>query len=457
MNADLKYLAVPLPEDVLKLKGYGDLDRLNRVIDRKLARDIPFALRQRLLLEKEILAMWPKSYPHNQEAALQKMRECFGADFTEQELEDLRDDDIVEWAYLNGEIHYKNNFLYNLIKTRPAYEARIVPALREKYRYKQDHARMLDDVIRRMKQDQSIRVRFRIRSTMTLDPVPGREGQQVYAHLPLPVEYAQVKNFKLLALSHPDCAVVAPPDFPQRTVCFHAEPDRPFYVEYSYENHLRYIDPDPAKAVASPDYSEYTVVRPPHIAFTPYLRMLCEEIVGEEKNPLLKARKIYDFITTKMIYSFMRPYMTMPNVPEYGASSLKGDCGVQALLFITLCRIASIPARWQAGLEVCPLDVGCHDWAMFFVAPFGWMFCDPSFGGSAFRMGDPERWNYYFGNLDPYRMPANSEYQHDFYVPFKNLRYDPYDNQDGEAEFEDATVPSDAVHTLHEALEIETI
>lgn len=457
MRYDLKYLAVPLPEDVAKLKGYGDLERLNRVIDRKLQKDIPYALRQRLLLEKEILALWPRSYPHTQAEALRQLRETFGADFSEQELEDLRDDDAVEWAYLNGEIRYKNNFLYNLIKTRSAYEARIVPALRDKYRYKRDHARMLDGVIERMKRDQSMRVRFHVRSEMTFDPVPGREGQKVYAHLPLPVEYAQVCNFRLLSLSHPKDATVAPPDFPQRTVCFHAVPDRPFAVEYSYENFLRYHDPDPAQAVEAVIDSEDTRERPPHIAFTPYLRMLCGEIVGEETNPLLKTRRIYDFITTKMIYSFLRPYMTMPNATEYGASSMKGDCGVQALLFITLCRIAGVPARWQAGLEMSPMDVGCHDWAMFFVAPFGWMHCDPSFGGSAYRMGDMDRWNFYFCNLDPYRMPANSEYQHDFFVPFKSLRYDPYDNQDGEAEYEDGPVPSPAIHTRHEALKIETL
>ena len=454
MRYDLKYLAVPLPEDVIKLKGFGDLERLNRVIDKKLGKDIPYALRQRLLLEKEILALWPKAYPHDRAEALRQLRECFG-EFSEEELDELQDEDAVEWAYLNGEIHYKNNFLYNLIKTRTAFEERIVPAMREKYRYKQDSAQMLNALIADFKQKGTLRAKIHLRTTMTIDPVPGREGEKVYVHLPLPIEYAQVRNFKLLSLSHPEDAIIAPTDFPQRTVCFHAVPDRPFSVEYTYENWMEYNQPDPDKVISSPIESAETQERPPHIVFTPYLRMLCEEIVGDEKNPLLTARKIYDFITTKMIYSFMRPYMTMPMVPEYGASSLKADCGVQALLFITLCRIAGIPACWQAGLEVNPLDVGAHDWARFYIAPYGWLFCDPSFGGSAYRMGDMDRWNFYFGNLDPYRLPASSEYQHDFYVPFRNLRYDPYDNQDGEAEYEDATVPHAAIHTKHEALSIE--
>lgn len=457
MHYDLKYLAVPLPEDVIKLKGYGDLERLNRVIDLKLAKEIPEALRQRLLLEKEILALWPKAYPHDQAEAMRQLRACFGEDFSEAELDRLRDEDAVEWAFLNGEIHYKNNFLYNLIKTRTQYEERIVPAMRQKYRYKQDNARMLNELIHRFKEEKSLRARIHMRLSMSIDPVPGRKGQKVYAHLPLPIEYAQVKYFQILSLSHPEDAVIAPPDFPQRTVCFHAVPDKPFSVEYIYENHMVYQQPDPAEVreITPEDFRNDLAERPPHVVFTPYLRMLCEEIVGDETNPLLQARRIYDFITTKMIYSFMRSYLTMPNVPEYGATSLKADCGVQALLFITLCRYAGIPARWQAGLEVSPLDVGDHDWAQFYIAPYGWLFCDPSFGGSAYRMGDMERWNFYFGNLDPFRLPANSEYQHDFYVPFRNLRHDPYDNQDGEAEYEDTPVPYQAIDSRHEAVSIE--
>ncbi len=450
MRYDLKCLAVPLPEDVLKLKYYGDVDRLNRVIDRKLEKDIPWALKERLRLEKEIMALWPRAYPHDEEKALALLRDCFG-DFTKEELDSLRDDDAVEWAYINGEVKYKNNFLGNLIKTRPAYAKRVQdPKRSEDARAKEQ---MLNETMARMKKNGALNARFHFRTEMRVAPPENRTNQPVWVNLPVPMEYAQVKNFQLLKVSHED-AVLAPSEHPHRTVCFHAAPDRPFSVEYVYETHMRYNDPDP-EMVSPQQPSFYTEEYAPHIVFTPYLRMLCAEIVGDETNPLRKARKIYDFITTKMIYSFMRAYMTMPNVPEYGASSMKGDCGVQALLFITLCRIAGVPARWQSGLYTAPDDVGAHDWAQFYVAPFGWLFADPSFGGSAFRHGNEERWNFYFGNLDPYRMPANAEYQHDFYVPSRHLRYDPYDNQDGEAEWDDAPVPVRLTDTDHEVISME--
>ena len=76
----------------------------------------------------------------------------------------------------------------------------------------------------------------------------------------------------------------------------------------------------------------------------------------------------------------------------------------------------------------------------FYIAPYGWLFADPSFGGSAHRMGDSERNDFYFGNLDPFRMAANSELQADFDPPKTQLRIDPFDNQRGEAEYADVGI-----------------
>ena len=53
---------------------------------------------------------------------------------------------------------------------------------------------------------------------------------------------------------------------------------------------------------------------------------------------------------------------------------------MQALLFITLCRMSGIPARWQSGLYATEFYTGCHDWAQFYIEPYGWVFADPSFG-----------------------------------------------------------------------------
>ena len=62
-----------------------------------------------------------------------------------------------------------------------------------------------------------------------------------------------------------------------------------------------------------------------------------------------------------------------------------------------------------------------------------------------------------FGHLDPFRMPANSEYQYDLYPPKQFIRQDPYDNQTGEAEFEDRGLYLDEYDLHLEVLEIKKV
>lgn len=248
-------------------------------------------------------------------------------------------------------------------------------------------------------------------------------------------------------------------DYKQRTVYFEeniTDNNREFSVEYSYKSTVNYVELKPEEVSdIQPDFEINEL--PPHIMFTPYIRELCKEIVKDEKNPLIKAKKIYEFVTTKVKYSFVREYFTIENIAEYAGLNLKGDCGVQAILFITLCRCAGIPAKWQSGLFASPLSVGCHDWAQFYIAPYGWLFADPSFGGSAYRKGDKERWKFYFGNIDPFRMVANSEFQYELYPSKKFLRIDPYDNQRGEAEYEHMGLGKEALEVTRETIEFKEL
>lgn len=92
-----------------------------------------------------------------------------------------------------------------------------------------------------------------------------------------------------------------------------------------------------------------------------------------------------------------------------------------------------------------------------YVNRYGWVFADPSFGGSAWRAGEKERWNYYFGNLDIFRMPANSEIQKEFMPEKKWLRIDPIDNQRGEFEYEDHGLRFSQLEVSQELISMEDI
>lgn len=432
MLSDLSYLSYPLPPDVQRLFEAGDFARMERVIKRRLNDpSTPKCLADRLRFQLDIAREIPAAYPHTRASLLAQLKERVRG-FTEDELEALRDDGTLDWRYIGGEVFFKDNCISNLFKTRSEYAERAVdPLVRESASRR---SAQLNAVISKMKAQGGIRARFELHEEMTVRSDRLTPGETLRIHLPLPVVHAQVASAALLSTSHP-AVYIAPEDEPHRTVYFELpyEPGMRVSAELSYEIDARYISPDP-EAVSPEQPTFDTQEQPPHVVFTPYLRALAKEIVGDETNPLKKARRIYDFITTKAVYRFMPPYLTVTNIPEYFASGLRGDCGVQALTFITLCRLCGIPARWQAGLATEPASAGNHDWARFYVAPYGWLFADCSFGGSAYRAGELERWNFYFGNLEPWRLPLCSDYQQELNPPRRFLRRDPYDNQNGEVE-----------------------
>lgn len=430
---DIKALSVPLPEDIMKKKWAGDLTGALAAIDFRLTQHLPRMLEDRLRLEREILLRLPTQYPYTKKQAIAKMQELV-PDFTEAELDSLDLSGKIDFIYINGEKRYFVRFHRTLVKAVPEMMARAGTG-------PNPHSQHLDPLIARMKEKGSLGARIRIRGELTLEDAAFIPGETYRVHLPLPQQGAAQSQIKVLACD-PSPVAIAPEDSIARTVYFEKtlKENRPFSVEYEYVSRMVYADlskPAPS-APLYPDAPEPTSQdlspEEPCLLFTPYLKDLARELRGGEKDPLKAARKFYDFVTTQVKYSFVRDYFQIPHLGEYAAVNLKGDCGIQALLFILLCRISGIPARWQSGLAVEPDYVGSHDWAQFYVEGWGWLFCDCSYGGGAWRNGNIERWNFYFGNLEPMRMAANSLYAAPFDFPKEHIRIDPYDNQSGEME-----------------------
>lgn len=448
---NVEYLKTNLPEDILKLKAYGDFKGAQRVIDLKLGKKLPEALAKRLEIEKVILVELEKQYTYSYEDALKKLHEKI-KDFEDEELARLKDEGFADWIFIDGKVKFQNRFFENIIKTCPDMSERLIDKGEAEDRSVQ--MKLLDDTIEEMEDKGSKAYFIHIKAAIKVKEESVKLGKTVKVHIPLPAQCIQTKNINILN-TMPRANFISDEKHPQRTAYFEKvlEKKDVFSVEYSYESHVKYTKLEPLKVSSEqPDF--YTSELAPHIMFTPYIKELLKEIIGSETNPLIKARKIYDFITTKVMYSFVREYLTIENIPEYAAINLKGDCGIQALLFITLCRCAKIPAKWQSGLYVTPYHLGNHDWAQFYIAPYGWLFADCSFGGSAYRSGCKKRWDFYFGNLDPFRMPANSEFQYDFEPNKKFLRADPYDSQRGECEYEDSRMNFNDFDAVRETIEI---
>lgn len=433
----IAYQNTGLPEDILRRKLHGDFTGALRLIDRRLQDPkTNTALANSLRFHREMLLRLPEEFPYTKEEALALVRADI-PDFTMAELEDLMDSRAIRWIYVNGEERIFDRFYDSILKAVPSMAQRAKASLSGVESKDAPKENPLDAIIAKLKAQGSLSYKIRIRASLRLEDDQFTPGMFLRAHLPIPADCSQQQDIRIEALFPADGAL-SPADAPQRTVCWEktmAE-NQPFSVTYSYCSTVSYVDAYHGHGVSS-GASFDTGEKAPHIVFTPYIRALAAELTQGLTDPLQKARAFYDFITKNMQYTYMPDYFVLEQIPQTCALEYSGDCGVFALLFITLCRCVGIPAQWQSGNTAEPDFIGCHDWARFYAEPYGWLPVDPSYGVSAHRQGCEERRQFYFGNLDPFRMIANREFQADFTIPKAHWRSDPYDNQSGELETTD--------------------
>ncbi len=419
--------SAPLPEDILRCREAGDLEGALRAIRTRLERpDLPQMLRDRLLCEEERIRRLPTQYPWNRTQALEKLRELVG-NISEEDFDRLEDEGMVDFIYLQGEKRYFVRFHRSLYKQR-RFVANPDPA-----------NPWLDPMVKEIMEKGKLekQITLDVKLSLTADRfVPG----EYLAHLPFPLEECQQSNVTLLE-GEPDG--ITKGDSGARTAWWRKLLDQwqDFHLRYRYHSCIRYADPlhcpapeAPLYPLALPPTEQDLVEEPPFIAFTPYLKSLAEELTQGADRPVEKAWRIYQFVTTRVTYSFVRDYFQIDHIGEFCAVNLLGDCGLQALLFIQLCRICGIPARWQSGMSIDEDYAGSHDWAQFYLDGWGWLFADPSYGGSAWRAGNAVRHGFYFGNIDPLRMAANRRFEASLEPAKQCFRVDPYDNQAGELE-----------------------
>ena len=433
----IAYQNIGLPEDILRRKLHGDFEGALRLIDKRLAEgNISQAMKHSLTFHREMLLRLPEEFPYTKEEALAIVRKDI-PDFTMEEIQELMDRRSIRWIYIDGQERIFSRFYSSICKAVPGMAQRAQAKLAGVESLPSAAENPLNAIVAKLKEQGSLTYRIRVRASMKLKDEQFTPGMFLRAHLPIPAACAQQSDIRIEKL-YPESGKLAPEDAAQRTVCWEEtmQENHEFMVEYSYLHTARYHDAYNGSGNASALYC-HTEEKAPHIMFTPYIKALCAELTEGIDDPLMKARAIYDFITLNMQYTYMPDYFVLDNIAETCAREYNGDCGVFALLFVTMCRCAGIPARWQSGLTTEPDFIGCHDWAQFYVAPYGWLFADPSYGISAKRQGAELRRQFYFGNLDPFRMVANREFQENFTIPKEHWRSDPYDNQSGEMESND--------------------
>jgi transglutaminase-like putative cysteine protease len=145
-----------------------------------------------------------------------------------------------------------------------------------------------------------------------------------------------------------------------------------------------------------------------HMEVTPQIQKIADELAGKETNPVLQARKFFDYVIEKSDH-----YSKFGKTPKgkclgdaMECLAGSGDCCTdQHALFIALCRAREIPCRLMYGSRLKPENQGKdHDpgyrcWLNFFAPGLGWVPLDVSSGDTG-----GERASEWFGGLDDQRL-----------------------------------------------------
>ena len=420
MNHDFEQIRVGLPAVIQRYADAGYLTESIRLIDEMMDTVIDEAMKKSMRAHREMFLRTPMQFPYSVSEVLTEIRKQI-SDFQESELKMLMESGDINWRMIDGKPQIFKGFMDNLQDESAYFKARC--GVREE---EQKRRNFVEETIAEMQAAGGLGYHYKIRFELGPKEAAVSDTDKTLIHIPIPLEAGMIHNVAVEDASPEPLGMNGPSDL-AGSIAFAGQGMQKCSVTYSFDNYCDYLDLYHAEG-SGKESAFCLEEQEPHIVFTPYLRSLAETIVKDAVTPLQRARKIYDYITQEVVYAFVPDYITMENIPDQCARSLRGDCGVQVLLFITLCRIAGVPARWQSGLDCSDDAPSPHDWAQVYIDPYGWRNVDLTYGGG----GRPE-WRY-FGNTDPLRMITCLEFGADHAVEKTFYRADPYDDQYGEIE-----------------------
>jgi transglutaminase-like putative cysteine protease len=221
-------------------------------------------------------------------------------------------------------------------------------------------------------------------------------------------------------------------------------------------------DPKATRPLTEPERAALSAYLQPstYVIIDDQIKALADRIVAGETNPVLAARKIYDWTLANIDYWVKDPERLKASPvgsTEYCLRTKTGNCTDFHSLFASLSQAAGIPTKIVYGSLLKPtlngvdVDGSYHCWIQFYAPNLEWVTLDVSLAdlylgdfslteknqrlvelttATGYRGGDPKMVDYYFGNLDERRV---------VWSVGRDLRMDP--PQDGG--------PVNAMHKMH--------
>lgn len=414
----------------------------NAINDALRGEALSFAERQAILFQQERMRRIRQDFSQTRAATLAGARSIL-PDLTGDQFDRWEAAGAVEHLDIDGERWYFNRAAANLFRIHP--EARALKEIQDggdatSVRLRQVAIRQILEQAESSGMASVLPKRFRVEYTLSIKPGVVPEGEIIRAWLPYPHRGTRQTDVVLLH-SQPNWPILSPPEHPLSSI-YLEQPSRGsqvtrFTVSFEYTTSAYClpvipIDSPSSRRAAGAEFQPHLHERPPHLVFDAGLRRLSRDILGEETRPAVMVRALYRWISDNIPWAAAREYSTLDSLTRYALVNRRGDCGIQTLLFMSLCRLNGIPARWESGWITAP-HPDLHDWCCVYLEPVGWIPVDVSFGLQP-GDGQRERW-FYLGGLDSGRLVLNTDYGQPLYPAKTFFRSEVVDFQRGEAEW----------------------
>ena len=403
--------------------------------------NLDFPTRQALLFQRDRMERMRLDFSKTREQVLQEARAVV-PDFTAAQFAIWEKTGSVEFMEIDGRRWYFSNAAANLFRVNPeakALKQRLYPNAPPELPYRPEDVPRVIAKYDQMGESLNSPRHFRVTYSLSVKPGAVPPGEIIRAWLPFPHAGNRQKDIRLISSEPSRCLLPNPNDALASVYleqpALSGQPTE-FKVVFEYTSDAFYRPLDAARVTPinlnDPALQPFLGEAPPHIVFSDEIKKLSREIVGNETNPCLIARRIFGWSNGHLPWAPAREYSTITSLPQYALSCGHGDCGIKTMTFMALCRFNGIPARWESGWVTGPMK-DMHDWCEIYLAPYGWVPMDVTYGLTD-SADERARW-FYFGGIDADRLVLNTDYNQPLYPAKLFFRSEIVDFQRGEVEW----------------------